>query len=496
MDKMRQSGILMHISSLPGKFGTGDFGEGAYRFADFLKRTGTLNWQILPLGITGYGDSPYQSFSAFAGNPYFIDLQELINLGYLSEEEVEKADIEGDGRKVDFGALYERKMPLLRTAFHNARNDLKGEMKEFYMKEKWWLRDFAIFMALKNHHGGKSFKEWEEKYKLRDKEALYSFVSANRTETEFWIFTQYFFFRQWFRLKEYVNKLGIKIIGDIPIYVSEDGSDIWSAPEMFRLDEDLDMITKAGCPPDAFTDEGQLWGNPIYDWDAMKEDGYSWWIKRIRESFRLYDVVRIDHFRGFESFWEIEGHSDTAKSGWWSEGPGMDLFGEVKERLGEPEIMAEDLGFLTPEVTELIESTGFPGMKVLVFAFDSRENSDYLPHNYIKNSVVYTSNHDTQTVCGYMESAPEDERNFAVEYLLLSSSEGYGRGFMRGAWASVSYLAVAPMQDLLNLGDKARFNIPSTLGGNWHWRMNAGDITSDAEDFLKKLNRTYRRNNA
>ncbi len=490
--KERASGILMHISSLPGPYGIGDLGKGAYEFADFLKATKTRYWQILPLGITGYGDSPYQSFSAFAGNPYFIDLDEFVRDGSLKKAEIARADLGKDPERVDFGKLYDEKMPLLRKAYDRSKAGLDRKLKLFLKKEDW-LWDFALFMAIKSHFGGKSWQQWPMPYKRREEQTLAEFAGAHQDEIFFWVFTQYYFFKQWTRLKKYANRLGIKIIGDIPIYVAEDGSDIWAAPEMFRLDRDLVPTVVAGVPPDAFSDDGQLWGNPLYDWDKMKKDGYSWWIKRIRESFRIYDTVRIDHFRGFQSYWEVPAGSANAAPGQWVDGPSMDLFRAIRSELGELDIMAENLGFLTDEVDRLIADTEFPGMNVMIFGFDAREDSDYLPHNYIRNSVVYTTNHDSQTVRGYLKSAPADEVEFAARYLKLDEKEGSHIGFLRGAWSSVSYLAVAPMQDLLGMDDSARFNVPSTLGDNWKWRMKKGTLTGKVKARLRLLNETYRR---
>lgn len=482
----------MHISSLPGPYGIGDFGKGAYEFADFLRATGTHYWQILPLGITGYGDSPYQSFSAFAGNPYFIDLDDFIRAGFLTQSEVAEADLGRDPETVDYGKLYFNKMPLLYKAYDRAKGLMKKELTDL-VKKVDWLWDFALFMAIKAHHDGRSWHEWPLTYKKRDPEVLAAFTKANEEEIYFWVFTQYFFLDQWKKLKEYCNRANIKIIGDIPIYVAEDSADVWAAPEMFRLDKKLAPVTVAGVPPDAFTADGQLWGNPIYDWKKIKKDGYAWWIKRTRDSFLLYDTVRIDHFRGFESYWEVPAGALKATDGVWSKGPGMELFRTIREELGDLDILAENLGFLTPDVEDLITETGFPGMNVLVFAFDAREDSDYLPHNYITNSVVYTSNHDTQTVAGYLKSAPSTETDFATDYLKLDDREGLATGFIRGAWSSVSYLAIAPVQDLLELDDQARFNIPSTLGNNWVWRMKTGALTKAHKDRLAKLNTIYRR---
>lgn len=491
--KQRASGILMHISSLPGPYGIGDFGKAAYDFVDFLVDTETKYWQILPLGITGYGDSPYQSFSAFAGNPYFIDLKELIEEGYLSDKEVEDADLGDDPERVDFGKLYENKMPLLHSAFEKSREALRKDLETFYKEEENWLHDFALFMAIKGSFGGISWQKWPDEYRKREEDTLKEFEETHEEEIMFWVFTQYWFFRQWRKLKGYANSKGIKIVGDIPIYVAEDGADIWSEPELFLVEKDLRPTCVAGCPPDAFTDLGQLWGNPIYDWNAMKKDGYRWWLKRIRESFRIYDTVRIDHFRGFESYWEIPAGSENAVHGKWVKGPGMDLFTAIREELGDLDFMAENLGFMTDDVVKLIEDAGYPGMNVLIFAFDPDNDSEFLPHNNIRNSVVYTTNHDSPTSLGFLKSARKEEFEFARKYFRLNKEEGYHWGFIRGAWTSPSYLAVAPTQDLLGLDDSARFNVPSTLGNNWVWRMKEGSLTKGIRTRLRNLNRTYRR---
>lgn len=489
----RASGILMHISSLPGKYGIGDFGKNAYEYCDFLNKTGTKNWQILPLGITGYGDSPYQSFSAYAGNPYFIDLDEFLGLGYLTEEEIQNTNLGDNPRKVDFEKLYFNKMPLLRKAYERAKEGLKEEFKNFLEEERFWIDDFSLYMSIKNVNGGKAWQEWEEGLRLRNQDSLNKFRSEHQDEINFWIFTQYFFFKQWRNLKKYANEKGIKIIGDIPIYVSIDGSDVWANPQFFDLNGDLTARVVAGCPPDAFSADGQLWGNPIYSWNTMKKDGYSWFVKRIAESFKLYDVVRIDHFRGFETFWEIPSGDKTAVNGQWVKGPGIELFNEINNQIGEKEILAEDLGFMTQEVKDLIKATGYPGMKVLVFAFNAYEDNDFLPHNYDRNSVVYTANHDTQTVEGYINTAPKEDIEYIDKYLNKKTEESYSHAFMRAAWSSVSYLAVAQMQEVLELGDEARFNIPSTLGNNWNWRMTKEDYRDEDIQFIKELNTLYRR---
>ncbi|WP_411843346.1 4-alpha-glucanotransferase [Salinicoccus sp. HZC-1] len=489
----RSSGVLLHISSLPGKYGIGDFGKNAYKFVRFLSRSDTKYWQILPLGITGFGDSPYQSFSAFAGNPYFIDLGVLMENGWLDETEVAETDLGDNPVKVDYAKLYQNKMPLLKLAYERAEKEIHAELEAFLQQHNDWLLDFALYMSIKTKQNNVSWMKWPDKYRLREPEALDAFYEENRHDVFFWVFTQYLFFRQWGKLKEYANDKGIRIIGDIPIYVAEDSADIWSQPELYKLDEDLTPEVVAGVPPDMMSDTGQLWGNPIYDWDAMKKENYKWWIRRVEASFDLYDTVRIDHFRGFESYWEVPAGDETAENGEWVKGPGMDLFNAIKEELGERDIVAEDLGFLTDEVYKLIEDTGYPGMKVMQFGFNPEEDSEYLPHNYTRHSIAYTGNHDTQTTRGWLETADKKTRKKAVNYLNLTEEEGYVNGAIRGVYASPSNLAVIPMQDLLDLDDGARFNTPSTIGGNWEWRMQKGTLKKRLAKKLKRLNRLYGR---
>ena len=493
MNKSRSSGILMHISSLPGEYGIGDFGQGAYEFIDFLVKTKQKNWQVLPLGITGFGDSPYQSFSAFAGNPYFIDLDEFVSKGYLHKEEIDSLDLGKDPRQIDYGLLYKNKMKLLRIAYNRCKKDLEEELYNFYQKNRDWLREFSLFMSIKDYHNNCSWLYWDENYRKVDSKEVMDFEIENLDSIYFWIFTQYFFIKQWEKLKKYANEKGIKIIGDLPIYIAEDSADIWAQPEMFYLDENLFPIRVSGCPPDAFSETGQLWGNPIYDWKYMEEDGYTWWIKRFEYSFKLYDAIRIDHFRGFESYWEVDYKRENAIIGQWSKGPGMNLFNKLEEELGKLNIIAEDLGFLTEDVKKLLENTGFPGMKVLQFAFDSREESDYLPHNYNKNSVVYTGTHDNSTIKGWMNSADRKDVEYAIKYLKLNWDEGVNWGFIRGAWSSTAYLAMTTMQDILDLDDSARMNTPSTIGGNWTWRMESSQITDEVTRKLTNLTEIYRR---
>lgn len=490
---MRSSGILMHISSLPGKYGIGDFGKEAYNFVDFLEKSRQKNWQILPLGVTGYGDSPYQCFSAFAGNPYFIDLDELIDLGYLCQDEVNDLDLGKNPEYVDYGLLYENKMKLFRIAYGRTKENLAKELGDFYLEHHDWLRDFALFMSLKAKNNNISWAHWNENLRDFKSNEILCFERSNQDEIFYWVFTQYFFFKQWLKLKKYANEKKINIIGDLPIYVAEDSSDIWGNPGIFNLNESLLPITVAGCPPDCFSTSGQLWGNPIYNWEALEKQGYNWWIKRIRHSFKLFDILRIDHFRGFEAYWEVKNGSETAIGGQWTKGPGIKLFNKIKDELGELNIIAEDLGYTTENLVNLIKGTGYPGMKILQFAFDSKSESDYLPHNYEKNCVVYTGTHDNDTVLGWFKEISNEDYDFAVRYLKLDNDEGINWGLIRGAWASTAYLAIAQMQDFLGLGSNARMNFPSTLGGNWTWRINRDSLTDELAKKIAEITRTYGR---
>ncbi|SJZ38791.1 4-alpha-glucanotransferase [Garciella nitratireducens] len=493
MEKQRSSGILMHISSLPGEYGIGDFGKEAYHFIDFLEKSKQNNWQILPIGITGYGNSPYQCFSAFAGNPYFIDLNEFIEKEYLTLNEIQNVKLERNPCKVDYGLLYKNKMKLLKIAYKRSKKYIKEELQNFYRKNIDWLREFALFMAIKEYQGNKSWLLWDRNYRQINSKEVLDFEKKQEDLIFFWIFTQYFFIQQWNRLKSYANKKGIHIIGDLPIYVSEDSSDVWANPWLFNLDNNLIPITISGCPPDTFSKEGQLWGNPIYNWDNMEKNEYNWWIKRFEHSFRLFDTLRIDHFRGFESYWEVPYGAKNAIYGQWKKGPGIHLFEKVKQKLGNLNIIAEDLGFLTEDVKKLLRESHFPGMKVLQFAFDSREESDYLPHNYDKDCVVYTGTHDNSTTIGWFFSAPKKDVEYATQYLKLDFKEGVNWGFIRGAWSSTAYLAITTMQDILGLDDRARMNIPATIGENWSWRMTRKDFTEDIVEKLSDITRIYGR---
>lgn len=489
----RSSGILMHITSLPSLYGIGTFGKEAYEFVDFLVKAGQKYWQILPIGPTGYGDSPYQAYSAFAGNPYFIDFQLLREEGLLKEEDYKNVDFGDDCEKVNYIKISENKMPILRLAFKNGKGKYNSEIKKFREENKEWLEEYALYMALKNEFDLKPWQDWNEDIKLREEKALVKYRNLLKEEIDYWVFLQYIFFKQWTTLKAYANNNGIEIIGDIPIYVAADSADTWVNSKVFLLDENKNPVVVSGCPPDAFSATGQLWGNPIYNWGYLEKTGYKWWIGRIKGNIKLYDVTRIDHFRGFESYWQVPYGEDTAVNGEWVKGPGMKLFRAIKESLGEIQIIAEDLGYLTEEVIKFRIDSGYPGMKVLEFAFDSREESDYLPHNYDKNCVVYTGTHDNDTVNGWFDSANKADIEFAKKYLRLNKREGYNWGFIRGALSSVANLAIAQIQDYLGLGSKARMNIPSTIGGNWEWRAKKEDLTGTLAKKIYKITKLYGR---
>lgn len=489
----RSSGILMHITSLPSSYGIGTLGKDAYKFIDFLAKAGQSYWQILPLGPTGTGDSPYQSFSTFAGNPYFIDFDLLAEKELLQKEDYENKHFGDNSEKVDYEKIFNNKMPILRIAFGNTKGKYGDEIEDFRYKNKEWLEDYALYMAIKGKFNLKSWQEWDEDIKLRKEQALERYKEELKEEVDYWVFLQYLFFQQWGALKRYANSNGIKIIGDIPIYVAEDSADTWANSEVFLLDDYKKPIMVSGCPPDAFSITGQLWGNPIYNWSYLENTGYKWWIDRIKFNINLYDVTRIDHFRGFESFWQIPYGEETAVNGKWVKGPGIKLFNTVKEALGEVDIIAEDLGYLTKEVIEFRLATGYPGMKVLEFAFDTREESDYLPHNYDKKCVVYIGTHDNDTVMGWFGNTKKSDIIFAKKYLKLNKKEGYNWGFIRGVLSSVGNLAVVQIQDYLGLGSEARMNTPSTLDGNWQWRAKKDALTDKLAEKINNITKLYGR---
>lgn len=496
--KKRQSGVLMHISSLPGKYGIGSFGQSAYDFVDFLVRTKQRYWQILPLGTTSYGDSPYQSFSAFAGNTYFIDFDILIEEGLLNEADVKGADFGDDPRKVDYAKIFDARRPIMEKAVARfLKADDFSDYESFVEQNAAWLEVFAEYMAIKEHFDNLAWTEWpDEAIRRREAASLASYREKLADKLTYHRVTQYLFFKQWLRLKAYANEHHIEIVGDMPIYVAADSADVWAQPHFFKTDAVGKPTCVAGCPPDEFSETGQLWGNPIYDWEAMDKDGYAWWIERLRESFKIYDIVRIDHFRGFESYWEVPADSETSATGKWVKGPDYKLFAAVKEALGDLNIIAEDLGFMTDEVIELRERTGFPGMKILQFAFNPDDESIDSPHLAPNNSVMYTGTHDNNTVLGWYKDEIDDAtRQYMAQYTNRKEYETVPHAMLRTIFASVSFMAIATMQDLLELDSAARMNYPSTIGGNWTWRMTAEELNPIVEGELYSLTKTYRRMN-
>lgn len=492
---MRASGILMPISSLPSAYGIGCFSKEAYEFAEACGKAGQTYWQILPLGPTGYGDSPYQSFSTFAGNPYFIDLEELIESGLLTKQECDSVDFGSDPEDIDYEKLYAGRKELLQLAYR--RSNIAGDKAflKFVKKNAYWLDDYALYMAVKNHFGDVCWAEWDEDIRLRDKKAMLRYRELLADEIRFYQFQQYLFFTQWEKLKTYANARGVKIVGDIPIYVAYDSADAWANPKLFQFDRDCRPIKVAGCPPDAFAKTGQLWGNPLYDWPKHKKTGYAWWMKRMTMCFELYDVVRIDHFRGFDSYYAIPAGDTTAEFGSWEPGPGAELFKTMREKLGEKAVIAEDLGFLTESVIEMVKESGFPSMKVLQFAFDSDAQNAYLPHHYHKNCVVYTGTHDNDTVVGWYQGLNRKTKKHVKQYLNLTraNDQTLTRAMIRCAMASVADMCIVPMQDYLCLGSQARINTPSTLGGNWCWRMQKGAFTEELIGEIRDLTALYAR---
>ncbi|MBQ0001567.1 MAG: 4-alpha-glucanotransferase, partial [Clostridiales bacterium] len=488
---MRASGVLLPVSSIPSKYGIGCFSKEAYEVVDQLVSAGQQYWQILPLGPTGYGDSPYQAFSTFAGNPYFIDLEDLIEKKLLTVEECEAIEWFGHVSYVDYDKQYQNRFVLLRKAFERFDTS-DADFQAFMEEEKFWLEDYCLYMAIKNSVGGKGWIDWPKELKTRQAKAIAAAKTEFAEEILFYAFQQYFFTRQWDKLKAYANESGIKIIGDVPIYVAFDSADAWSAPALFQFNRDREPKSVAGCPPDAFSATGQLWGNPVYNWKNHKKDGYSWWIKRMESAMRRYDVARIDHFRGFDEYYAIPYGDKTAEHGKWEKGPGLELFDVLKEKVEGLEVIAEDLGVLTDSVLEMLKNSGFPGMKVLQFAFDDTENSSYLPYKYESpNCVVYTGTHDNETTKGWLENQNEHDNRFVREYICCYDApvNDCVWGLIRAAMASVADLCIIPIQDYLCLGNEARMNAPSTLGDNWKWRLTKGQISEGTLYTMKELTR-------
>ena len=490
----RSSGVLMHITSLPGKFGIGTFGKSAYDFVDFLEETNQTYWQILPLTTTSYGDSPYQSFSAVAGNLNLIDFSLLKEDGLLEESDYANVNFGENPEKVDYALLFEARRPILEKAVANTskNSEVLAEIEKFEAENSSWLADYAEYMAIKESFGYKSFIHWDEDIKKGEQAAREKYRTELQDSIRYYTVTQYFFFKQWLALKEYANEKGIKIIGDMPIYVSADSVEMWTMPELFKVDANNEPLYVAGCPADDFSPTGQLWGNPIYDWEKHKEQGFSWWIYRVQESFKIYDVLRIDHFKGFSDFWQIDKDAENAVNGTWEAGPGIELFQKIKEQLGDLPIVAENLGFIDAKAEKLLDDSGYPGMKILQFAFPGEDNLDR-PHHYTQNSVAYTGTHDNDVVNGWYEKLSESERKLVSEYLNRRDDETITEAMIRGIYSSVSDYAIVTMQDLLDKDATSRMNVPSTVGGNWEWRMLAEDLTEERKEFLRNITVRYSR---
>ena len=490
----RCCGILLHLSSLPSPYGIGTMGRAAYSFVDFLSSAGQSLWQLLPLGPTSCGDSPYQSFSSFAGNPYFIDLDMLVEDGLLVQSELDGIDWGTDPELVDYGKIYENRFKVLKIAADLGIKHDAAEFEKFVSDNRSWLPDYALFMALKRHFDMKAWFDWpDEDIRLHKPEAVGKYAELLNEDVQFFEYIQLLFFKQWDALHKYANEHGVKIVGDMPIYVAMDSADVWASPEFFLLDEKNVPVEVAGVPPDYFSKDGQLWGNPLYDYDAMHRDGYGWWIRRVDGASKLCDILRIDHFRGFESFWAVPFNAETAQVGRWVKGPGLDLVGRLTSWFSDLGFIAEDLGLLTPEVHELLEQSGLPGMKVLEFAFDPKEPSNYLPHKYTHNCVCYVGTHDNAPVMAWRDEADKAEVEFAERYLAISDAEGFNWGMIRGGMSSVASMFIAQMQDYLGLGADTRMNTPGTQFGNWRWRLKADALIPELAERLLDMVKMYGR---
>ena len=484
----------MHLSSLPNPYGIGTMGQCAREFIDFLKKAGQKYWQILPVCPTGFGDSPYQSFSTFAGNPYFIDLDELRYEGLLDFSDYSEIDWEAEADRVNFGTMYQKRYPVLHTAVSKFDKN-NGDYICFCEKNKAWLDDYALYMAIKDANDGRAWYEWDEPLKKRNPQSLEEVANRYSESIDFWKIVQFLFFKQWDSIHKYANDNGVSIIGDLPIYVALDSADVWSNPGLFQLDEELRPVGVAGCPPDGFSATGQLWGNPLYRWDVMKDNGYEWWIKRIKFACDIYDVLRLDHFRGFESYYSIPYGDTDAKRGHWEKGPGIELFRSIEASIGKRRIIAEDLGFLTEPVKEMLAQSGYPGMKVFELGFDSRDSnsSEYLPHNCKKNAVAYVGTHDNDTIQGWFCSASKDDVRYACDYIGIKDlTQGHWE-MMRALWATVADITIVQAQDLMGLGSESRMNTPSTTGCNWSWRALPGNFNDELADKIRGYMETYGR---
>jgi 4-alpha-glucanotransferase len=486
---MRTTGVLLHVSSLPSPYGIGTFGKNAYDFIDFLHHSNQSYWQILPLGHTSYGDSPYQTFSAFAYNPYFIDLDFLVKDGLINQDEINLTIY--DERYIDFGLLYHQRYIILKKAFERFDLTQKAYL-DFIDKESLWLKDYALFMAIKGHFGGNAWSTWDLDIKLRDPKALNSYQTILKNDIDFYMFLQFKAYTQWNDLKSYANQKGILIIGDMPIYVAYDSSDVWANSKYFDLDEFKTPYHVAGVPPDNYSADGQLWGNPIYNWSLLKKENYSWWVNRVKSAMESFDMIRIDHFIGFVNFYQIPFGKITAKHGKWIKGPGYQLFKAIKEQVKNVSIIAEDLGVVTPQVRSLLKKTKFPGMKLLQFAFYAKDDNEYLPHNYVQNVVAYTGTHDNETTVQWFNSLSLEMRNYCLEY--INHQQGsMTDSLIKATLGSVANIAIIPMQDYLNLGESARMNTPSTTGSNWRWRLLNHEINESIYYKIKHLTSLYHR---
>ena len=490
---MRASGILLPISSLPSPYGIGSLGLEAYQFIDFLKESKQKYWQVLPIVNTSFGDSPYQSVSTFAGGINYIDLDILVDENYLKNSDVE--GLKEEVNNVDYGKLYNNRYAVLKVAYNNFKQNIPNDYFLFEKENKNWLFNFSLFMSIKKHFNEAPFNEWPKEFKLKEEEVINKFIEQYQEEINFWNFTQYIFFEQWYKLKLYANASGIKIIGDLPIYVAYDSSDVWGNPELFDLDENMNPYKVAGVPPDYFSKTGQLWGNPLYKYDVMKKDGYKWWIERLKHFNKIFDVIRLDHFRGFEAYYTIPYGEKTAINGSWEKGPGMNFFNKVFEEIKDIDLIAEDLGFLTKEVYDLLENTKLPGMKIMQFGFDVYGNSEHAPHNYKKHLIAYPGTHDNDTVLGWYRKLDDFTKQYVLEYLNISTENEIEivDQFIRTIYATSANLIIVQLQDHLCLDNHARMNEPSTLGNNWKWRIKKEYLNKKLSTKIRKITEIYRR---
>ncbi|MFT8888528.1 MAG: 4-alpha-glucanotransferase [Ethanoligenens sp.] len=489
----RGAGVLLPVSSLPSPYGIGALGSAAYDFVDFLKKAGQNYWQVLPIGPTSFGDSPYQSFSAFAGNPYFIDLDTLVEQGLLTREEIEAKDWGADSANVEYGKIFDARFTILKQAYARSRHLSTEAYQKFCIENADWLPDYSTYMAIKTQFGNRSWVEWPDDIRLRRPDVLAAYTERLQDEIGFWSFCQFLFFEQWRKLKAYANQNGIRIIGDIPIYVSLDSADVWVYGDFFQLDTDRHPTAVAGVPPDMFSATGQLWGNPLYDWEAMKKDGFTWWKRRMHASAGLYDIIRIDHFIGIVRYYSIPADADTAMNGVWKTGPGSSLLATFGEALGDAKVIAEDLGLVTPAVRRVKQQFGYPGMKLMEFGFDSDAENDNLPHRFETNCIAYGGTHDNEPLTGFFKHQKKKEAAFTKAYLNVRRRGDLTWALIRAAYASVADIAIFQMQDYLGLDNRARMNLPSTIGNNWKWRMLKTQLTQPLADAMRKLAETYGR---